>query len=63
MAFVHVIDLRSTSKGMEKSDPAETEDGFLTKAIVGVAAVEVVGELAIPGVVAFDVSCRAGRPE
>ncbi len=55
VALVHVIDLGFTAKGVEKSDAAESEDGLLTEAVVGVAAVEVVGEAAVPGIVAFDV--------
>ena len=37
---------------------AETEDGLLTKTIVGVAAVEVVSQGAVVGVVAFDVGVQ-----
>ena len=55
VALVHVIDLGLTGEGVEQGDSAEAEDGLLTEAIVGVAAVEVVGEVAVPGVVAFDV--------
>ena len=49
------IDLGLTVEGVEQSDAAEAEDGLLTEAVVGVAAVEMVGEAAVPGVVAFDV--------
>ena len=55
VALVHVVDLGFTAEGVEQSDAAEAEDGLLTEAVVGVAAVEVVGEAAVPGVVAFDV--------
>jgi hypothetical protein len=43
------------AEGVQQMNAAEAEDGLLAEAIVGVAAVEMVGELAIPGVVAFDV--------
>ena len=55
VALVHVVDLGFTAEGVEQSDAAEAEDGLLTEAVVGVAAVEMVGEAAVPGVVAFDV--------
>ena len=55
MALVHVIDLGLAAEGVEERDAAEAEDGLLTEAVVGVAAVEVVGESAVPGVVAVDV--------
>src|SRR5579862_9719115 len=55
MAFVHVIDLGLAGEGVEERDSAEAEDGLLAEAVVGVAAVEVIGELAVPGVVAIDV--------
>ena len=55
VALVHVIDLGLYAEGLQKSDAAEAKDGLLAEAIVGVAAVEVVGKLAVPGVIAFDV--------
>ena len=55
VALVHVIDLGFTGECVEQCDAAEAEDGLLTEAVVGVAAVEVVGEAAVPGIVAFDV--------
>jgi hypothetical protein len=56
VAFVHVIDLGLGAEGLKESDTAEAENGLLTETIEGVAAVEVIGELAVPGVVAFDVA-------
>ncbi len=55
MALVHVVDLGSAAEGVEHVDAAEAEDGLLAEAVEAVAAVEVVGEAAIPGVIAFDV--------
>ena len=55
MALVHVVNVGATSERVQKMDAAETEHGLLTEAVEGVAAVEVVGEGAVPGVVAFDV--------
>ena len=54
VALIHVIDLGSTGKRFEKSYAAEAEHGLLTEAVVGVAAVEVIGEATVPGVIAFD---------
>ena len=48
VALVHVIDLGFTFECVEESDTAEAEDRLLTEAVVGVAAVEVVGEAAVP---------------
>jgi 5,10-methylene-tetrahydrofolate dehydrogenase/methenyl tetrahydrofolate cyclohydrolase len=55
VALVHVVDLGLTGESVKEGDAAEAEDGLLTEAVVGVAAVEVVGEAAIPGIVSFDV--------
>src|SRR5580658_3906754 len=55
VALVHVVNLRFTGQCVEQGDAGEAGDGLLTEAAVGGAAVEVVGEAAIPGVVAFDV--------
>ncbi len=55
MALVHVEDGRIAAQGAEDGEAGEAEDGLLTETVVGVAAVEVVGELTVPGVVAFDV--------
>ncbi len=70
VALVHMVDLRLTGEGVEQGDTAEAKDGLLTEAVVGVAAVEVVGETAVPGVVAFDVGVEqedgddvAGNPD
>jgi len=55
VSLIHVIDAGLTAQGVEKSDAAETEDGLLAETVVGVASVEVVGETAVPLVVAFNV--------
>ena len=55
MALVHVTDFRLHAEGVQEVNAAEAEDGLLAEAIVGVATVEVVGEAAVPGVVAVDV--------
>jgi hypothetical protein len=69
MALIHVADLGLAAEGVEQVDAAEAEDGLLTEAVVGVAAVEVVGEAAVPGIIAIhvrveqkdrnDVACNA----
>src|SRR5258708_11958832 len=58
MTLVHMEDLGLAAEGVEESDSAEAEDGLLTEAVVGVAAIEVVGEAAVPGVIAFDVGVK-----
>jgi hypothetical protein len=58
VALVHVIDDRLAGEGVKQGDAAEAEDRLLTEAVVGVAAIEVVGEAAIPGVVAFDIGVK-----
>ncbi len=55
VALVHVVDLGLHAERLQHGDAAEAEHGLLTEAVVGVAAVEVVGEMAVVGVVAFDV--------
>ena len=55
VALVHVADFGLHAEGVQEVNAAEAEDGLLAEAIVGVATVEVVGEAAVPGVVAVDV--------
>jgi hypothetical protein len=50
-----MVDLGFYAESLQKRDSAEAKDGFLAEAIVGVAAVEVVGKLTVPGVIALDV--------
>ncbi len=49
VAFVHVINVYAMAQGIDHADAAHAEDDLLLEAVVGVAAVEVVGEAAIPG--------------
>ncbi len=55
VALVHVADLRLNAQGMQHMNAAEAKDGLLAEPVVGVAAVEVVGQGAVVGVVALDV--------
>ena len=58
VALVHVADLRLTAKRVQQMNATKTEDGLLAEPVVRVAAVEVVGESAIVGVVALDVGVQ-----
>ncbi len=55
VALIHVVDLGLAAEGVEQRRCRRDEDGLLAKAVVGVAAVEMVGEVAVPGIVAVDV--------
>jgi hypothetical protein len=43
---------------MEKMNPAEAQDRFLTEAVIGVSTIEMVGEMAVPGIVALDIGIQ-----
>ena len=58
VAFVHVVDSRQAAHLVQQLHAGEAEDGLLAKAIVGVAAIKMVGKMAVPGVVAFDVGVK-----
>jgi hypothetical protein len=58
VALVHVVDLGFAAESVEKRYAAESEDSFLAEAVVGVATVKVVGELAIPRVIALDIGVQ-----
>ena len=60
VALVHVVDLGLDAERLQQGDAAEAEHGLLAEPVVGVAAVEVVGQPAVLGVVAFEVGV-AGR--
>ncbi len=55
VAFVHVMDFYLIAELFEDADAAEAEDGFLTEAVVGVSAIELVGEATVPGIVGVNV--------
>ncbi len=55
VALVHVTNLRLHAEGVQEVNAAEAENGLLAETVVSVAAVKVVGEAAVPGVVAVDV--------
>jgi hypothetical protein len=55
VALIHVAHLGLAAQGVQQMNAAEAEDGLLAEAVVGIAAIEVVGELAVPGIVALHV--------
>ncbi len=55
VALVHMVDVELAAERVQQGDAAESEHGLLTEAVVGVAAVEVIGEVAVPGVVALNI--------
>ena len=56
MALVHVVDGRLIAECGEHAGAAHAEDGFLAEAVVAIAAVEAVGEIAVFGVIYVQVS-------
>ena len=55
VALVHVVHLGTAAEDVQHVDSAKTKNGLLTEAVETVAAIEMVGEAAVPGVIAFDV--------
>jgi hypothetical protein len=55
VAFVHVVDVDPVAEGVGHARAAHAEHDLLLQAVVGVAAVEMIGEAAIPARVAVDV--------
>ena len=58
VALIHVADLRTATQRVQQVDAGETEHSLLAEPVIGVATVQVIGQLAIPGIVAFDVGVQ-----
>ena len=55
VAFIHVVNIHAMAEGAGHARSAHAEDNLLLQAIVSIAAVEVVGEAAVPTGVSVDV--------
>ena len=55
MAFVHVIDIHLQAQGIRHAHAAQSQHDLLLQAVVRVAAVQVIGQPAIPSRIAIEV--------
>jgi hypothetical protein len=55
MAFIHMVDSGQTTQVVQKFRAGKAQDGFLAETIVRVASVKMIGQMAVVGIVAFDV--------
>ena len=53
-----MIDLGLYTERLKKSDAAEAKDCLLAEAVIGIPTVEMIGELAVPGVIPFDIGIK-----
>ena len=55
VAFVHVIYIHAQAQRMEQAHTAHAQDNLLLQAIVRIAAIEMVGQAAVPRCIAFNI--------
>ena len=51
-----MVDLGLNTECLKKRDAAKAENGLLAEAVVCIASIKVVGQLAVPRIVSFDIT-------